>query len=151
VEFAISAPLFVLLIYGISQVALLSFCKYRLVVVTHAVMREAVGGTTDAVILTALANGYARSGGKASSARLAVFVEPAGCGPGADSGGMAGSLAAQFTPGVRLRVRTIVPLTGLLGRVWRGGFPMESSVVVLPDPWKGCAGWLKSLLGMDSK
>jgi len=119
--------------------------------VSHAVMREAVGGTTDAAVLTALANGYARAGGLGRSARMAVFVEPASCLPGAGSGGMAGSLAAKFSPGVRLRVRTTVPLTGFLGRIWRGGFPLESSVVVLSGPWKGCTGWLRGLLGVDQK
>ena len=119
--------------------------------VTHAIMREAVGGTTDAGILTALANVYAQSGGMGGSVRMAVTIEPVGCSPGAGSGGMAGSVANKFSPGVRLRVRTVVPLAGLLGKVWRNGFPMESSVVVLPDPWKGCSGWLKGLLGVDPK
>jgi len=159
VEFAISAPLFALLIYGVSQIALLSLWKYQLLMVTHAVMREAVGGTTDAGVLTNLANGYAQAGGlgrsgdlagfAGGSAQLNVSIEPAGCIPGGNSGGMAGTLAAKFSPGVRLRVRTSVPLSGFLGRIWRNGFPLESSVVVLPDPWKGCIGWLKSLVGVD--
>jgi len=151
VEFAVSAPFFALLIYGISQIALLSLWKYQLLMVTHAVMREAAGGTTDARVLTALANGYARAGGLGRSARLAVLIEPVGCATVSGSAGISGSLAAKFSPGVRLRVRALVPLSGLLGRVWRDGFPMESSAVVLPDPWKGCLGWLKGLLGVDSK
>lgn len=119
--------------------------------VTHAVMREAVGGTTDARVLTALANGYARAGSLGRSAQLVVSVEPVGCVPGTGSGQASGALAVKFAPGVRLRVRTAVPLTGFMAGIWRNGLPMESSVVVLPDPWKGCIGWLKGLLGVDQK
>jgi len=118
--------------------------------VTHAVMREAVGGTTDAGALTELANGYARAAGGRDSGLMEVSIEPAECTPSAGAEGMVESITDDFSPGMRLRVRTAVFLPGFLGKMWRNGIQLESTVVVLPDPWKGCLGWLKGLLGLNT-
>jgi len=111
-------------------------------------MREAVGGTTDALVLTALANGYARAGGKAGVPEMVVTMETADCGSDPGVGGILGFISSKFAPGVRIRVATVVRLSGVMGRMWPKGIPMESSVVVLTDPWVDCFDWLKDLLGV---
>ena len=138
-EFSLIAPLFAVLIYGIAQVARVAAWRYGLAVVTHSIMREVAGGTTNEVVLTKLANGYARADGMGRNAGLVVTVEPALC-AGLDSSrvpvGPLRSMAAKFAPGSRIRVRGVIPLSGLAASVWKAGFPVQCSVVVLPDPWK---------------
>ena len=114
-------------------------------------MREVAGGAGDDFALTALANGYARAGGIGKKANFTVFLEPVYCVEGGYGGGgsIGDSIRSVFAPGMRVRVRASVPLSGLLGRVWKDGLPLESSAVVMSDPWKGCFGWLKDLLGIE--
>ncbi len=136
-EFAITAPFFALLIVGTARIAQLAFIRYRLALVTHAVMREAAAGVTDARALTVLANAYARTGGLGEAVPLAVLVERAAFAQPASMGaGMFRSLAQRFTPGSRIRVRCTVPLRGLVGAVFPHGLSMECAVVVMADPWK---------------
>jgi len=150
-EFAVSAPLFAVLIYGLAQLTRLAAARYQLAVVTHSIMREVEGGTRNEIILTGLANAYAAAGGRGSPAALAVSLEPANCstlGMARIAPGVFRSVAARFAPGVRVRVRGVVPVSGLIGMVWKAGIPMECSVVCLPDPWKSPMGRLMGLLGI---
>lgn len=149
-EFALSAPLFATLIIGVAGLARVFSCRYQLSTVTHAVMREVAGGTTNEAILTALANGYAKAGSFVLKAPLAVTVEPAVCGGSVVSRLPAGPVrdfALGMAPGTRVRVRGVVPLSGLAGSIWRGGFPVECTVVVLTDPWKGPWGRAAEIFG----
>ena len=148
-EFALSAPLLAVLIIGIAQVARVAAWRYQLSVVTHAIMREVAGGTSNEFILTKLANGYARASGMGMSSALAVTVEPAVCAGTAGSRvplGVFRSIAVKMAPGTRVRVRGVIPLSGAAGRVWKAGFPVECSVVVLSDPWKSPMGMVKDWL-----
>ncbi len=62
-EFALCLPLFLAVIYGMWTLASLVRATYQVAVIEHAVMREAVAGTTKPATLTALARGYARAVG----------------------------------------------------------------------------------------
>src|ERR1043166_1534568 len=77
-EFALVAPLFLSVIYGIRGIVTLSRARQELAIIAHAVMREAEAGVTSEAVLTALANGYAKSMGMRLTDRLVVTVEPAG-------------------------------------------------------------------------
>lgn len=148
-EFALVAPVFLALIYGIRGLATLSRARYDLAVVSHAVMREAESGVTSEAVLTALANGYVKALGLRLTDHLIVTVEPAGMAvPGASAAGPVRSLLAAAAPGVRVRVSALVPVGAILPGRWSHGFPMQCSSVCLIGCWKSPMGMLKKVLSV---
>jgi len=145
-EFALVAPLFLTLIYGIRGIVTLTRARYELTVVAHAVMREAASGVTSEAVLTALANGYAKAMGLRLTDRLVVTLEPAGPGSSAAATGPAGPLLAGIAPGVRIRVASLVPVGSLLPGRWTHGLPMSASSVCLIGCWKSPMTMLKAAL-----
>ncbi len=137
-EFALVAPLFLSLVYGLRGIVMLSRARYQLAVVAHAVMREAAAGVTSEPVLTALANGYARGIGLSLTDRVVVTVESAGM-PSAPAAALPGpfqSLLAGASPGTRIRVTGMVPVGRLLPGRWSAGFPVTYSSVCLIGSWK---------------
>lgn len=144
-EFALVAPLFLAIIYGIRGIVTLSRARYELAVVSHAVMREAAAGVTEETTLTALANGYAKFMGLRLTDRLVVTLEPAGMPSAAvvATPGPIRSLLANGVPGVRIRVSSLVPAGAILPGRWTRGFPMQCSSVCVIGSWKSPMAMLK--------
>jgi len=149
-EFALVAPLFLAIIYGIRGIATLARARYELAVVSHAVMREAEAGVTEESTLTALANGYAKFMGLRLTERLVVTLEPAGM-PSAAAVATPGpirSLMANVLPGVKIRVSSLVPAAAILPGRWTRGFPMQCSAVCVTGCWKSPMAMLKKAVAV---
>jgi len=136
-ELALCLPLFLTVLYGAWSIALAARARWRLAVVTHAVMREVAAGAVEPGSLQALARGYAEADAGRFAA-LTVQVAPESLGLGA-SGGLAGLVApwlADLVTGMRVTVTASYRLTGPLRRVFPEGVHMSCSNTVLIDPWK---------------
>ena len=75
-EFVFCLPLFLVVVYGLLSLTALVRGRYQVVLVAHAVMREAVTGA-EPEALNALARAYARAAGAYQLKHLSVSVESA--------------------------------------------------------------------------
>lgn len=150
-EFAMCLPLILSVICGAWSLFSLMRTRQQVTMVAHAVMREAASGKTDEVSLTALAAAYGREMGMSPAILLRVSVKPGGLDAGLLSRVPAGPLRSLFSVasvGTQVRVSAVIPFSGLLGRVFPAGMPMESSAVLLTDPWKSPFSRVNKVLKM---
>ena len=138
-EFAICLPLILSVICGAWSLLSLLRTRQQVTMVAHAVMREAAAGVTDENVLTALAAVYGREIGMNPAVPVRVSLGSGGLSAVLLSRIPAGPLRGIFSAaavGTQVRVSAIVPFSGFLGRLFPAGMPLESSVVLLIDPWK---------------
>lgn len=151
-EFALVAPVFCMLLWGIVALAALARARSQLEMVAHAVVRHAAGGEKNAAKLERLATGYAAAAGLRAPVRVTVKASGIQTGLGGalpvGLGWVAG--ASAFAKEVRCEARVRLPVISRL----RGAIPDSLTLTcvntVVPDTWSNNFGITKRLFGDDT-
>jgi len=145
IELALCLPLFLMTLYGIWGITGLLKAKYQMLLIHHAVMREAAGGIANPQALSILAEGYARSMGVKGLEELRVSVKSVRL---PQSYNPVSSLIASLARGSRVRVAARMPVVGPMARIWPDGITMECSSVCLIGTWKNPLSKLIELIAL---
>ncbi len=151
-EFALVAPVFFMLLWGIVALAALARARQQLDSVHHAVVRHAAGGEKRAVVLERYAKTYADAAGLRTPVRVTVKASSIGTGLGGllptGVGWVAG--ASAFAKEVRSELGVRLPVISRL----RGAIPdritLACSNKVVPDTWSNNFGITDRLFGSST-
>lgn len=131
IEFALSVPLFLFIIWGLVTMVSLSRAKLQVAMVAHAVMREAAGGQTDEDELGKLGKAYAKAIGMNEKTRDSMKVK-VGSGLVPTGGGV---LSAVLPIPQRVTVEVSAKVPDSL-RIFTGPVTLSCSHDVLTGTWK---------------
>lgn len=138
-ELALSLPLFLVVICGLTAVVGLAQARFELAVLTRAAVREVAMGNTSPAFLNPLVNAYAGRRDAAAADRYVVLVGDDGAGA---------SFGEWLMTGTRVAVRRRVAVPRGVTAFLPPAVVMEDRAVVLTDTWKHPWSRLARLLGL---